>query len=131
MTTSRLAGRESSKATDHRLSTFHSFVQSVLYRTALVIGCHQLQSRSYVIRGRQVPVCARCLGLLIGVAVAPFCPLSRVTATACLVPMLLDGGSQLLSLRESTNALRLVTGIAFAIGTIRLLITALEKLWNT
>src|SRR6185503_15853685 len=109
----------------------HHRVQTALYRIGSFIGCHQRQERSYFIRGRQVPVCARCLGMLIGLAVAPAFRFNVALGAALLLPMLIDGGTQAFRLRESRNWLRLVTGIGFTLGAETLLIHACEQLWTT
>jgi len=113
------------------MRSVHERLQIVLYRLALVIGCHQRSDRSYFIRGRQIPVCARCLGLLIGFILAPLLWISGLGAAALLVPMLVDGVTQAGGLRESRNWLRLTTGVGFAIGLGALLISAFKFLWNT
>lgn len=74
--------------------------------------------------GRSVRICARCTGQLIGAVIAVVCvvrwhisPLSAiVVGAACPLPGILDWTTQALCLRESCNALRLVTGAMFAFG---------------
>lgn len=109
----------------------HDLAQIALYRIAMLIGCHQRSDRSYFIRGRQIPVCARCLGILIGLVFAPVLRVSLVAAIALVLPMLLDGGTQALGLRGSRNLLRFVTGVGFAIGSCGLMVSACKFLWNT
>ena len=78
--------------------------------------CHQEPARSLWIAGHPMALCARdvglygglCLGLVITLWRRVFIP--GWIALLCVLPMALDGGSQLLGLRESTNALRLITG---------------------
>jgi len=78
-------------------------------------GCHQIPERSFFIRGKQFPVCARCFGVLIGNLVAygmffiyimppEFCVLG------CTV-MFIDWFIQYIGIRESKNIRRLITGI--------------------
>ena len=104
--------------------------------------CHGLPQRSLELFGTTMPICARCTGiyagLLAGVIVfvligrsrgarlsspAPFSahfkPAHfRTAMLIALLPMAIDGLSQAAGLRESTNALRIVTGVvaAFAFG---------------
>ncbi len=44
------------------------FAAALAYSAGAVV-CHQLPERSFALAGRQWPVCARCSGLYIGVAV--------------------------------------------------------------
>lgn len=43
------------------------FLAAFAYSVGGVV-CHQLPDRSFVLAGRQLPVCARCTGLYLGVA---------------------------------------------------------------
>jgi len=92
--------------------------------------CHQRADRSFFLRGRQVPVCARCLGLLVGVTLVPlYCHDLRLAAALIFV-MLLDGCTQAFHLRESRNWLRFLTGIGFSLGCGGWLVKACHYLWN-
>jgi hypothetical protein len=53
------------------IEALHGVAQNYLYRVSLFWHCHQLQERSFFIRGRQMPLCARCTGILLGLAVFP------------------------------------------------------------
>jgi len=108
----------------------HEWAQAAFYRLAHLIGCHQRSDRSYFIRGRQIPVCARCFGALTGLLLVPAFRLDTLAASALLLPMLLDGGTQALGLRGSKNWLRFGTGLCFAVGSGALLIRASKCLWN-
>jgi len=112
------------------LELIRSQIQSGFYRVARYIGCHQRSDRSYVFAGRQFPICARCLGLLIGLPLPLVCRVNFAAAIICLFPLLLDGGTQLLRLRESVNWLRLFTGVVFSLGIGRLIVIAYVHLWN-
>ena len=73
-----------------------------LYRwLPIVFGCHCREDRSFHIRGRRLPLCARCTGELAGILLclvsAPFVLPSVPLALALLVPMVLDGGLQALT----------------------------------
>ncbi len=97
--------------------------------------CHQLPERSFFGGGVQVPVCARDTGIYIGFCVAllliarlhgPGRPRGFPTAwgwtafALMLGSMAIDGGTQLVGLRESTNSLRLLTGLlsGFAVAML-------------
>lgn len=88
--------------------------------------CHQLADRSFVAGGVQLPVCARDTGLYVGFAVslALIALLERGRrrsemppawllgiGTAAVAVMLWDGVTSYLGLRETTNLLRLATGL--------------------
>jgi uncharacterized membrane protein len=89
--------------------------------------CHQLLERSFVINGNQMPFCSRDLGMFIGVVAGMGLAFSGKLkagwkiALLLLVPMGLDGGAQLISSYESTNLVRLATGILAGIGLAYLL----------
>ncbi len=85
------------------------------------MGCHQMASRSFFIRGYQFPVCARCAGVLIGqiVATIQLCvgvrlPMKLITPMIGIMGV--DWGLQYLKIKESTNVRRLLTGIPCGIG---------------
>ncbi|TFG55992.1 MAG: DUF2085 domain-containing protein [Methanomassiliicoccus sp.] len=80
------------------------------------VNCHQQLSRSYVLNDNQMPVCARDLGILIGLmtGVSLYMGVRRKVSWSVLalflVPMALDGGLQAISDYESSNPLRTLTG---------------------
>ena len=93
---------------------------SIVPRTIYIIGdleCHQIADRSYFLNGNQMPFCSRDLGLFLGIALGFgiatffFLQLNPMWLLVGLVPIGLDGGLQLVTGYESTNPLRLVTGI--------------------
>ncbi|MFN2239592.1 MAG: DUF2085 domain-containing protein, partial [Thermoanaerobaculia bacterium] len=79
-----------------------------------------LDFRSLEISGVPMPICARCfaiyagalLGIALFLAIPPLqrTPMSGWILLLALLPMVLDGGTQAIRIRESTNALRLLTG---------------------
>jgi uncharacterized membrane protein len=77
-------------------------------------GCHQMAERSFSFGNYQFPLCARCTGILlgeiIGMILAFFTP-SYWQTVFLLIPMAVDGLTQLYGLRASTNFLRLITGL--------------------
>lgn len=101
----------------------HDRIQDSLYWIARYWRCHQLRERSFSIRGRQLPLCARCLGILVGPLTALICPNVDWRTSALLIMIFFaDGTSQLLGLRESKNWLRFATGVGFSIAVTSLLL---------
>ncbi|MBC3517186.1 DUF2085 domain-containing protein [Neobittarella massiliensis] len=82
-------------------------------------GCHQMPKRSFFIHGYQFPVCARCTGLLVGnilsILLIPVIQ-PKAVAVILLLPLALDGLTQLANWRESTNWLRFLTGVLGGYG---------------
>jgi uncharacterized membrane protein len=97
--------------------------------------CHQRPDRSFYVWGQKMACCQRCaavygsmflLGLLfVALRGRLRAPRWRVVGLLSL-PMALDGFTQLTGLRESTPALRVVTGALFAVGIAWLLFPYLE-----
>ncbi len=95
--------------------------------------CHGIPSRCLLLFGVRMPICARCtaiyLGLIAGAAAFRFLPrmsemAARVIAVIAALPMALDGGTQLVRLRESTNILRVETGLVAGIALALWVLTA-------
>ncbi|UHA72081.1 DUF2085 domain-containing protein [Paenibacillus sp. 481] len=96
-----------------------------------LIPCHRLRSRSFVIRGRQFPICARCTGIFVGYFLLPLFLMFQPNTVSMLnvllfvfllsVPMLVDGFTQKWKWRESNNGLRLMTGVLFGAGQATLI----------
>lgn len=85
------------------------------------LGCHRLPDRSFTIRGKPMPFCARCLGASIGhvFSFVLFCLGLLPPFILCLFFMLiifLDWSLQRWFGVMSTNPRRLVTGIIGGIG---------------
>jgi uncharacterized membrane protein len=108
----------------------HDRIQAALWRVALAMHCHQLQERSFSLKNRQVPLCARCLGLLVGVLLFPCYVRDLRIAFALITAMILDGVTQAMNLRLSNNWLRFFTGVGFAIGCGGFFERGLSCLWN-
>ena len=82
--------------------------------------CHQKAERSFFINGNQMPFCARCTAIWLGVAIGlGFIVFYKIELNERLlfaiiigiVPIGIDGVGQLFGLWESTNAIRFVTGM--------------------
>jgi len=87
------------------------------FYTAGDANCHQHSSRSFFLNDNQLPFCARCtaifLGLVIGTLIIVFLEieLNVVWIVLGLVPIGLDGGLQLVTNYESSNLIRSITGM--------------------
>lgn len=85
------------------------------------VGCHQIANRSFFINGYQFPVCARCIGVIIGEIVAILLILLRINidfvwAVTLLLVMGADWFLQYINWIESNNTRRMITGISGGIG---------------
>jgi uncharacterized membrane protein len=100
---------------------------SMRWRLLFRLLCHGIERRCLTMFDVPMPICARCtgfyIGLFAGVAAFTLFPiveerLMRSTMYVAALPMAIDGLTQALGLRESTNPLRLATGFvaAFAFG---------------
>jgi uncharacterized membrane protein len=99
--------------------------------SALVYGfgsliCHQRPERSFHIAAAQLPVCARCFGLYMGVPIGlmitglpPAVNGLRIAIVAAAMPTLITWGSEVLGLWSPDNVTRFVAalplGAAFAV----------------
>lgn len=111
---------------------------ALAYNLASIDGvCHQLPQRSVALGGVFLPVCARCFGIYVGVALgmlASFFPRllpgffrSKTALIVFVSPMILDGVAQtILELGESSNTSRIATGFFFGFG---LLYFASTRVW--
>ncbi|HHQ45591.1 MAG TPA: DUF2085 domain-containing protein [Candidatus Altiarchaeales archaeon] len=98
-------------------------------------SCHQSPFRSFFILDYKMPVCARCLSIHVGIAltfiylwkkigenrVDAKITLKRIGLILLLIaPTAIDGGTQYLGWRESTNIIRLIlgfpAGVAYALA---------------
>ncbi len=82
-------------------------------------GCHQMPERSFFAGRWQLPVCARCLGLLCGWLLGLGLAAAGRTgprAALWLLPMAADGSAQRLGLYNSTNPRRFATGLLAGAG---------------
>ena len=82
--------------------------------------CHQKAERSFSINGNEMPFCSRCtaiwLGLAIGLGLMVFYLIELnekflFVIIIGIVPVGIDGIGQLLGLWESTDIIRLITGL--------------------
>ncbi len=91
------------------------------------IFCHQLPWRSLFFDDIQSPVCARCASIYVFTAAgllflklrgygAREFRMSWLLLALLLAPTAVDGTTQMLGWRESTNALRLITGAPYGLA---------------
>lgn len=99
--------------------------------------CHQLPERSFWVGGHYLPVCARDTGVYIGFFFG-YLLLSMRKKEACgppnlwmtlfmTTPMIVDGVTQFIGLRTSTNELRLLTGLLFGVALAPFLVYSLAQ----
>ncbi|NLK95541.1 MAG: DUF2085 domain-containing protein [Clostridiales bacterium] len=89
-------------------------------------GCHQMSERSLFIRGYQMPVCARCTGIIFGEIISFILfmfnyRLNYALSLLMLLPMVADGLIQYFTKYLSNNIKRLFTGFIFGIGFMQIL----------
>lgn len=77
-------------------------------------GCHQMEERSFKIKGYQFPVCSRCTGILTGqiIGIIIYLAKSRVPlfiSIIFLLIMFIDWYIQYKKIKESTNIRRFIT----------------------
>lgn len=106
---------------------------SMRWRLLFRFMCHGIPERCLVLFGAPMPICARCAGIYAGMLAGTAAALLilgrrwaarlrermiRPFALAAVVPLAIDGLTQLTGLRESTNPLRVATGLiaGFAFG---------------
>lgn len=96
--------------------------------------CHRKPERSFFIKGRQFPVCARCTGFYVSLIIyftytyyffVDYNVFLISFAVLLLVPTAIDGLTQLLEYRQSNNSLRFITGLMGGLG-LGILIKALK-----
>lgn len=90
------------------------------WRLLFRVLCHGIERRCFELWNTPMPICARCTGIYVGMiaGIGFFAILPRIeeriarwALAIALVPMAIDGLTQLALLRESTNPLRLETGL--------------------
>ena len=86
--------------------------------------CHQLDERSFFANGNQMPFCSRCTAIFVGLSMGllfisffkvPLDELFIFVIILSLVPIGIDGVGQLLGFWESTNIIRVITGIIIGV----------------
>ena len=84
------------------------------------ILCHQKADRSFFINGNEMPFCARCTAIWLGIVIGlGFVFLFKINLDekfillmfVCLLPIGIDGFGQLFGLWKSNNIIRVITGV--------------------
>jgi uncharacterized membrane protein len=97
---------------------------STQWRWLFRVLCHGIPARCLDLFGTPMPICARCtgiyFGLLTGVVAFFVLPwmeerMLRAAMYVAVLPMAIDGITQAMRLRESTNGLRIGTGFGAAV----------------
>lgn len=97
---------------------YHKFIIFIEKWLPIIFGCHCLPERSFYIKGKKFPICARCTGELVGIFIAiitaSFMSIMPIyLLLLMLVPLILDGYIQLTTSYVSTNSRRFFTGLIF------------------
>lgn len=99
--------------------------------------CHRRADRSFFYKNHQFPVCARCTGIYLTILLIPIFKLLHLSFEQLLIcgiiliiPMAIDGTTQLFGKRESNNSLRFITGILGGIGTLCLALLTKLIIWG-
>ncbi len=130
-----LSGSVGSIDNDEIMSEMNGFAHAVYF-----VGdwnCHQKAERSLFINGNEMPICARDTGVLIGLSLGmlvvllipiqikwPFLILG-------LIPLLIDGGAQIIFDYESINLIRIITGALGGVSASLLLVKMAERIYNS
>jgi uncharacterized membrane protein len=106
------------------------------WRWLFRLMCHGRPERSLDLFGVPMPICARCTGIYLGLIAGLFVywlvqfasekAFKRI-ALIGLVPLGVDGLTQLTGLRESTNALRIATGLVAGLAFGLWILAVVEK----
>jgi len=106
------------------------------WRLLFRLLCHGMPERCLELFGTPMPICARCVGIyagmLVGIVAFWAVPLlreriMRAFALAAVTPLALDGLTQLTGLRESTNPLRVATGVIAGLAFGLWILSAVER----
>jgi uncharacterized membrane protein len=116
------------------LATGHERAANALY-ALFSLTCHQMPSRAWHIMGHQVAYCERntaiyfamVLGGIVFARRRSIRPLAVPLYLLLILPMAIDGITQLVGWRESTWLLRTITGTLFGLATIWLIFPLLDR----
>ncbi|MBU5227519.1 DUF2085 domain-containing protein [Clostridium senegalense] len=86
--------------------------------------CHRMPERSFFLKNKQFPICARCTGILVGYFIGIIYSILTKKINFFLlfifmIPISIDGIGQLYGYWNSNNIRRFLTGILAGIATIQ------------
>ena len=98
-------------------------------------GCDQLPERNIFFKRYQLPICARCLGIILGYILCIFllifnCKLNIYLLFLLILTTLIDWSLQFFNILSSNNIRRLVTGILGGIGLMGIYVYIVIKLFD-
>jgi len=105
------------------------------WRLLFRVLCHGIATRCLTLWGTPMPICSRCVGIYLGMLAGLLAFLliprlrervMRPIAFAAAVPLAVDGLTQLARLRESTNTLRMETGLLAGLAFGLWILSAVE-----
>lgn len=108
---------------------------SMQWRVLFRVMCHGRVERCLELFDVPMPICARCVGiyagLLAGLAAFRLMTMlrervARTFAFIAILPLAIDGLTQLAGLRESTNPLRIATGVLAGLAFGLWILSAVE-----
>ena len=106
-----------------------------ILRTPFLLMCHGIPHRCLTLFGTHMPICARCVaiyaGFIAGIALFPIAKrieerAMRIVLACAAAPIFLDGVTQAMGLRESTNPLRMATGLMVGVAFGSWVLVAIE-----
>jgi uncharacterized membrane protein len=109
---------------------------SMRWRWAFRLLCRGIPERCFDLFGIAMPICARCTGIYAGLAIGAcaflVAPLvrerwMRIAMFLAVTPLAIDGITQAMRLRESTNGLRVGTGLLSGIAFAMWVLTSVEQ----
>lgn len=105
--------------------------KKMIRKAFLLVPCHRIPERCFHIKGSPMPICSRCISILLGYLFIPavfFFNVPLWLGVLFQLPMIVDGYTQLKGLRVSNNTLRTITGLISGLG-LSVIIVALVRLF--
>jgi uncharacterized membrane protein len=108
---------------------------SMKWRLLFRLLCHGMPRRCLYLWGVPMPICARCTAIYAGalgsLLLFPLLPrvsehVARLSMYVLATPMAIDGLTQMTTLRESTNPLRIATGLLAGAAFVFWALTAVQ-----